>query len=200
MIRCVTILVLAGLVGLDAGCASSGAQPQWAEEGPSVAGEPGDTLAVLRAIVALSGGPDSIAEARSNSQNQKLKRELCDTFEQDCTQPEPSTTWYVVPTPTVRKLAALRGVPVVESAEPPLPACPMRPSRAEPNALVGKAVGYQARAGLRFESPRVALVAIETRCATPAWWPMGEVLYSSNGFRVQYRKGHWRARWQSHVF
>ena len=200
MIRSVLIIAIAAIASLETACASSGPQPQWPQEGPPVAGEPGDTLAVLRAIVALSGGPDRIAEARANTQNQHLKKELCDVFEEDCSQPKPQTTWYAVPTPTVRKLAALRGLPLVESATPPLPACPWRPHPSEPNGLVRKPVGYQVRAGLRFESPEAALVAVEIQCDTPAWWPRGDVLYSSDGYRVEYRSGQWRARWQSHAF
>ena len=183
-----------------AACAHRSPQWQTPEEGPPIPGALNDTTAVLQAVVALGGGPDSVAEARSRAQYKDLDEEFCQIFDQDCTQPEPSTTWYAVPTPTVRKLASLRGIPLVESSTPPVPACPMRPKRSEPNALVGQSVGYQVRAGLRFESPAVALVATETRCVTPPWWPEGDMLLNGNGYRVEYRNGSWRAQWQSHVF
>lgn len=193
-------IVTLTLLTLATACVRRPPQLQFAKEGPAVAGTLNDTIAVLEAVVALSGGPDSVADARANPRYKDLREELCQVFDQDCSQPEPPTTWYATPTPTVRRLAALQGIPLVESASPPLPACPMRPKRSEPNALDGQPVGYQVRAGLRFESPDVALVATETRCDAPVWWPQGDILLNGNGFRVQYRDGVWRARWHSHVF
>jgi len=193
-------IVTLTLLTLETACVRRPPQSQFAEEGPAVAGTLSDTIAVLKAVVALSGGPDSVADARANTRYKDLHEELCQVFDQDCSQPKPPTTWYATPTPTVRRLAALRGIPLVESATPPLPACPMRPKRSEPKPLDGQPVGYQVRAGLRFESPDVALVATETRCDAPEWWPQGDIVLNGNGYRVQYRNGEWRARWQSHVF
>ena len=199
MARFVSVIALGMLPALAGGCLRSASAPARLKEGPAVAGSRGDTTAVLQAIVAFSGGPDSVVAARSRANYRQLDQELCRVFDQDCSQPAPRATWYATPTPTVRKLAALEGVPLVESSDPPLPACPMRPKRSEPNALSGQPVGYQVRADIRFESPELALVATETRCDAPPWWEKA-MLLNSNSYRVRYRAGRWRAQWESHGF
>ena len=197
VIRFLGIASLSMLLMFEVACAHSPRQHR-AEKGPLVPGALNDTAAVLQAVVALNGGPDSLAAARTRARYQDLDLEFCRAFDQDCSQPKPATTWYAAPSAMVRKLAALHGVSLIESPNPPLPACPIRPKRSEPNALAGRPVGYQVKAGLRFESPELAFVATETRCNAPRWWER-DVLLNGNGYRVEYREGSWRAEWRSHI-
>src|SRR5688572_21859745 len=104
--------ILFGALVAGGACARPFSPPPPPEPGPGVAGAPSDTLAMLRAVAALWSREDQ--REASDTGGRALSVRLCQLSEprRDCTRPAPPDTWYAVPTPTVRSLAALAGIPL----------------------------------------------------------------------------------------